>query len=203
MYVCMYVCMYIVYITTHIHTYVYVYTHTHTHTCPVRTIHTYMCPRYETDPPQRHKMRFQVWKRSFLEKQWFFIPLWVYFIPFWVWKKSLFFPDGSTPTLPTVPPPRPPATSRTHDNWMVARQTSCRQQTAPPQPRCSKDVTTHPHRPGARPGRPCRSPPAAGSSCPAGADSAPHSERNFPIDKSNLLLNLVKSLNGNIPAYIV
>ena len=73
----------------------------------------------------------------------------------------------------------PPATSHTHDNWMAARQTSCRQQTAPPQPRCSKDVTAHPHRPGARPGRPARSPPAAGSRCPAGADSAPHSEQNF------------------------
>jgi hypothetical protein len=48
-----------------------------------------------------------------------------------------------------------PDTSRTHDNWMAARQTSCRQQTAPPQPRCSKDVTAHPHLPGARPDRPC------------------------------------------------
>jgi hypothetical protein len=28
------------------------------------------------------------------------------------------------------------ATFRTHDNGMAARQTSCRQQTAPPQPRC-------------------------------------------------------------------
>jgi hypothetical protein len=33
------------------------------------------------------------------------------------------------------------ATSRTHDNWIEARQTSCRQQTAPPQHHCSKDVT--------------------------------------------------------------
>ena len=37
---------------------------------------------------------------------------------------------------------------------MEATQTSRRQQTAPPQPCCSKDVTAHPHRPGARPGRP-------------------------------------------------
>ncbi len=37
----------------------------------------------------------------------------------------------------------PPDTSSSHDNWMAARQTSCRQQTAPPQPRCSKDVTIH------------------------------------------------------------
>ena len=56
----------------------------------------------------------------------------------------------------------PPATSRAHDNWLAARQTSCRQQTAPPQPRCSKDVTTHPHRPGARPGRPCQVPARSG-----------------------------------------
>ena len=56
----------------------------------------------------------------------------------------------------------PPATSRAHDNWMAARQTSCRQQTAPPPPRCSKDVTAHPHRPGARPGRPCPVPARSG-----------------------------------------
>ncbi len=56
----------------------------------------------------------------------------------------------------------PPATSCSHDNWMAARQTSCRQQTAPPQPRCSKDVTAHPHRPGARPGRPCPVPARSG-----------------------------------------
>ena len=56
----------------------------------------------------------------------------------------------------------PPATSRAHDNWMAARQTSCRQQTAPPPPRCSKDVTAHPHRPGARPGRPCQVPARSG-----------------------------------------
>ena len=69
--------------------------------------------------------------------------------------------DGSAApgARPRYRPPRHRdlhATSRTHDNWMAARQTSCRQQTAPPQPRCSKDVNAHPHRPGARPGRPCR-----------------------------------------------
>jgi len=56
----------------------------------------------------------------------------------------------------------PPDTSRTHDNWMEARQTSCRQQTAPPQSRCSKDVTAHLHRPRARPGRPCPVPTCSG-----------------------------------------
>jgi hypothetical protein len=54
-----------------------------------------MWPRYTTGP-QRYEMIFQVWNTCFLEKQWVFIPLWVYFIPFWVWKKSLFFPDGHT-----------------------------------------------------------------------------------------------------------
>ena len=66
---------------------------------------------------------------------------------------------------PRYRPPRHrdlPATSRTHDNWMVARETSCCQQTAPSQPRCSKDVTAHPHRPGARPGRPCPVPACSG-----------------------------------------
>ena len=56
----------------------------------------------------------------------------------------------------------PPATSRSHDNWMTARQTSCRQQTAPPQLRCSKDVTAHPHRPRVRPGCPCPAPACSG-----------------------------------------
>ena len=40
------------------------------------------------------KCFFKVWNKCFLEKQWFFIPLWVCFIPFWVWKYRLFFPDG-------------------------------------------------------------------------------------------------------------
>jgi hypothetical protein len=75
--------------------------------------------------------------------------------------------DGSAApgARPRYRPPRHRdlyATSRTHDNWMAARQTSCRQQTAPPQPRCSKDVTTHPHRPGARPGRSCPVPACSG-----------------------------------------
>ena len=75
--------------------------------------------------------------------------------------------DGNTSpgARPRYRPPRHRdlhATSRTHDNWTTARQTSCRQQTAPPQPRCSKDVTAHPHRPGARPGRPCPVPACSG-----------------------------------------
>ena len=79
--------------------------------------------------------------------------------------------DGSAApgARPRYRPPRHrdlPATSRTHDNWMAARQTSCRQQTAPPQPRCSKDVTAHPHRPGARPGRPCPVPACSGQPPP-------------------------------------
>jgi hypothetical protein len=94
----------------------------------------------------------------------------------------------------------PPDTSRSHDNWMVARQTSCRQQTAPPQTRCSKDVTAHPHRPGARPGRPCPVPGrTAGSRCPAGADSAPHSEQNFFY---RVLLTVTHDLHGGLHALL-
>jgi hypothetical protein len=72
--------------------------------------------------------------------------------------------DGSAApgARPRFRPPRrrdPHATfPRTHDSRMAGRQMSCRQQTAPPQSRCSKDVTAHPHRPGARPGRPCPDP---------------------------------------------
>ena len=58
------------------------------------------------------------------------------------------------------------------------QETSCCQQTAPAQPRCSKNVTAHPHRPGALAAH-ARSPPAAGIHRVAGADSAPHSEQNF------------------------
>jgi len=76
----------------------------------------------------------------------------------------------------------PPDTPCTHDNWMVARQTSRRQQTARPRVRCSKDVTAHPFRPRASPGRPARPSPAAGSHSMAGADSAPCSEQNFSFD---------------------
>ena len=58
-----------------------------------------MCPRYEKCaqgiqlPHTGMKCLFKVWNTCFLEKQCFFIPLWVCFIPFWVWKYRLFFPD--------------------------------------------------------------------------------------------------------------
>jgi hypothetical protein len=55
-----------------------------------------------------------------------------------------------------------PDTSHTHNNWKEARQTSCRQQTAPPQPYCSKVFTTHLHRPGDRPDSPCPVPACSG-----------------------------------------
>jgi hypothetical protein len=49
---------------------------------------------------------------------------------------------------PELPSPRPPRhVPRTHYNRMAGRQMSCRQQSAPPQSRCSKDVTTNPHLP--------------------------------------------------------
>ena len=58
-----------------------------------------MCLRYEKCaqgiqlPHTGMKCLFKVWNTCFLEKQCFFIPLWVCFIPFWVWKYRLFFPD--------------------------------------------------------------------------------------------------------------
>jgi hypothetical protein len=87
----------------------------------------------------------------------------------------------STPTLPPAPPPRPPRhVPRTHDNRMAGRQMSCRQQTAPPQSRCSKDVTAHPHRPGARPGRPCPVPACSGHP-PSGQRRFSSPLQNFSI----------------------
>ena len=90
--------------------------------------------------------------------------------------------DGSAApgARPRYRPPRHRdlhATSHTHDNRMAGRQTSCRQQTAPPQPRCSKDVTAHPHRPGARPGRPCPVPACSGQP-PSGRNGFSSPSRN-------------------------
>ena len=64
-----------------------------------------------------------------------------------------------------TPAPRPaPTTTGCAGNRMP-----CRQQTAPPPSRYSKDVTAHPHRPGARPGRPCPAPPRSGRHRPVKA----------------------------------
>jgi hypothetical protein len=98
--------------------------------------------------------------------------------------------DGSSATgaRPRYRPPRHRdlhATSCTHDNWMPARQTSCRQQTAPPQPPCSKDVTAHPHQPGARPGRPCPV-PACSRQTPSG-----RSGFKLPIAEQKILLGAI------------
>ena len=89
----------------------------------------------------------------------------------------------------------PPATSRAHDNWMAARQTSCRQQTAPPPPRCSKDVTAHPHRPGARPGRPCPVPACSGQPLPG--------ERRFSSALGNRVFGRVERMGVQVAEAIV
>jgi len=93
--------------------------------------------------------------------------------------------DGSAApgARPRYRPPRHSdhhATSRTHNNRMAGRQMSCRQQTAPPQLCYSKDVTAHPHRPGAHPGHPCPVPASSGQ--PPSAQSRfqhPMAEQNF------------------------
>jgi hypothetical protein len=70
--------------------------------------------------------------------------------------------QGITRSTPTSPPDQlqlpPRHIPRTHHNRMTGRQMSCHQQTVPPQSRCSKDVTAHPHWPRACPRLPCAVP---------------------------------------------
>jgi hypothetical protein len=66
-------------------------------------------------------------------------------------------PAAATPT------PRPPH-PRQQDGGQTDVLSSAK--TAPPQSRCSKDVTAHPHRPGARPGHPCPVPACSGQPLP-------------------------------------
>ena len=89
----------------------------------------------------------------------------------------------------------PPATSRSHDNWMAARQTSCRQQTAPPPPRCSKDVTAHPHRPGARPGRPCPVPARSGQPLSGRSRFSPAFGTELSLVQGDFFVRIVVSLS--------
>lgn len=55
----------------------------------------------------------------------------------------------------------------------------CSHQTAPPPSRCSKDVTTHPHQLGVRPGRPCSVPACTGRHRPARTGSTPRFGTGF------------------------
>jgi hypothetical protein len=86
-------------------------------------------------------------------------------------------PAAATPKLRHVP--------RTHFNRMAGRQMSCRQQTAPPQSRCSKDVTAHPIRPGARPGRPCPVPDCRAATARPEKIQLPIAEQNFHYPHAN------------------
>ena len=92
---------------------------------------------------------------------------------------------GARPRHRQSPHSDPPDTSSSHDNWMAARQTSCRQQTAPPQARCSKDVTAHPHWPGARPGRPCQVPARSGQPLTGRSGFSPAFGTEFCIQDSS------------------
>jgi hypothetical protein len=80
---------------------------------------------------------------------------------------------------------------------MAGRQMSCRQQTAPQQLRCSKDVTAHPHLPRARPGSPCPVPACSGQPLPGKRRfRSPLRNRISPVNtpsRSPLLLPLLQA----------
>ena len=95
----------------------------------------------------------------------------------------------------------PPATSRTHNNWKTVRQTYCCQQTAPPQQRCSKDVTTHQHLPGSRPGRPCPVPARSGQTLSSRIRFIPAFGTEFFSRSVGTprRVNIAKSTRGELP----
>ena len=88
------------------------------------------------------------------------------------------------------------ATSNTHDNWMDARQTSCRwRQDRPPVSKLPLHSSTaakmSPHiRIGPEPvlAAHAPSPPAAGSHCPAREGSTPHWEQSFTREENTSTL---------------
>ena len=88
--------------------------------------------------------------------------------------------------LPPSPAPTPTATG------CAGSRMTCRQQTAPPPSRRSKDVTAHPNRPRTRPGRPCPPSACSGRHRPGNAGSGPHygteffQGRAFPVREGGL-----------------
>jgi len=77
----------------------------------------------------------------------------------------------------------PHDTPPVNNNRMAGRQMSCRQQTGPSTARCSKDVTTHQHRPRARPGRPCPVTACSGQPLPGKRRfQLPIAEQNFSVN---------------------
>ena len=77
-----------------------------------------------------------------------------------------------------APPPPNPAPTPTATGCAGSRMT-CRQQTAPPPSRRSKDVTAHPNRPRARPCRPCPPSACSGRHRPGKPGSGPHYGTEF------------------------
>ena len=80
--------------------------------------------------------------------------------------------SAAAPLSPS-PVPTPTATG------CAGSRMTCRQQTAPPPSRRSKDVTAHPNRPRARPCRPCPPSACSGRHCPGKAGSGPHYGTGF------------------------
>jgi hypothetical protein len=94
------------------------------------------------------------------------------------------------------PRSRPPSRPAPHDTLPrqqqqdaereESRRMSCHQQPAPPPiARCSKDFTTHQHRPGDHPGRPCPVPACSGQPLPG--------ERRLSSPSGNRIFSLVNA----------
>jgi hypothetical protein len=89
--------------------------------------------------------------------------IYIYLLCDYMGKISLLMP--APPPQPPTPRP-PPTTTGWREDSDVLSSANC-----PSTARCSKDVTTHQHRPGARPGRLCPVPACSGQPRPAREDS--------------------------------
>ena len=87
-----------------------------------------------------------------------------------------------------APPPPSPSPTPTATGCAGSRMT-CRQQTAPPPSRRSKDVTAHPNRPRTRPGRPCPPSACSGRHRPGKAGSGPHYGTEFFSGSESFLIS--------------
>jgi hypothetical protein len=72
----------------------------------------------------------------------------------------------SAPAAPRPATAAPHDTSPANNNKAGGNEDILSSATGPSTARCSKDVTTHQHRPGARPGRPCPVPACSGQPLP-------------------------------------
>jgi hypothetical protein len=86
------------------------------------------------------------------------------------------------PPPPPAPPPHPPRQAPRQQQQDVGRPDVLSSATGPSTARCSKDVTTHQHQPGARPGLPCPVPARSGQPLPGERRlSPPFGEQSFSL----------------------